>query len=424
MSQETWMLGLMLVVFLGLVTGLKWPVGLSLAATSVVVAAADGHGFPLRHLVEGMFGYLDVSLVLITAMVFMKAIERNGLLEALTSDLMTKFGASPLTMLVVMTLIIMFPGMITGSCTASVLSTGLLMVPVLLKMDMPREIAGAIVAMASVYGMIAPPVNIVIMIIGGGIDMPYIGFDLPLLLTTVPLAILTTFYLGYKYAKKADMTAVVAEFANRGRAPGGFLLYLPLLALLVLMVGPKALPGLCPDPGLPLTFVAGIALALLAGRKFNLVEAARSGVSEILPIVGILMGVGMLIQIMTLTGIRGSIAVNSLSLPSYLLLAGIAVMLPLFGGISVFGAASVLGVPFILTMLNQNLIITAVGMSLIAAMGSFMPPVALTAIVAAQVVGEPNYLKIVKPLVFPSIVAIVIGVLMIKYATQIARIVL
>ena len=57
------MLGLMLVVFLGLVTGLKWPVGLSLAATSVVIAAADGHGLPLRHLVEGMFGYLDVSLV-------------------------------------------------------------------------------------------------------------------------------------------------------------------------------------------------------------------------------------------------------------------------------------------------------------------------------------------------------------------------
>ena len=418
------MLGLMLVVFLGLVTGLKWPVGLSLAATSVVVAVADGHGFPLRHLVEGMFGYLDVSLVLITAMVFMKVIESNGLLEALTSDLMTKFGASPLTMLVVMTLIIMFPGMITGSCTASVLSTGVLMVPVLLKMDMPKEIAGAIVAMASVYGMIAPPVNIVVMIIGGGIDMPYIGFDLPLLLTTVPLAILTTVYLGYKYAKKADMVAVVAEFANRERAPGGFLLYLPLLAVLVLMVGPKALPGLFPDPGLPLTFVAGIALALLAGRKFKLIETAGNGVSEILPVVGILMGVGMLIQIMTLTGIRGSIAVNSLSLPPYLLLAGMAVMLPLFGGISVFGAASVLGVPFILTMLSQNLIITATGMSLIAAMGSFMPPVALTAAVAAQVVDEPNYLKLVKPLILPSIVAIIIGVLMIKYATQIARIVL
>src|SRR5665647_2253135 len=129
----------------------------------------------------------------------------------------------------VMTLIIMFPGMITGSCTASVLSTGVLLVPVLLKMNMPRETAGAIVAMAAVYGMIAPPVNIVVMIIGGGIDMPYIGFDLPLLYMTLPLAILTTLYLGYGYARSADMTAVMEEFARRERAPGGFLLYLPLL---------------------------------------------------------------------------------------------------------------------------------------------------------------------------------------------------
>ena len=291
-------------------------------------------------------------------------------------------------------------------------------------MDMPREKAGAIVAMASVYGMIAPPVNIVVMIIGGGIDMPYIGFDLPLLMMTLPLAILTTLYLGYGYARKADMASVVGEFTCHERAPGGFLLYLPLLVVLVLMIGPKALPGIFPDPRLPLTFVIGSALAMLAGRKFSLLETARAGVAEILPVVGILMGVGMLIQIMTLTGVRGSIAVSSLSLPQYLLLASIAVTLPLFGGISVFGAASVLGVPFILTMLGQNLIITASGMSLIAAMGSFMPPVALTAVIAAQVVEEPDYLRIVKPLVIPSLVAIGIGVLMIKYATQIARLVL
>jgi CBS-domain-containing membrane protein len=56
-------------------------------------------------------------------------------------------------------------------------------------------------------------------------------------------------------------------------------------------------------------------------------------------------------------------------------------------------------------------------------MGSFMPPVALTAVIAAQVVDEPNYLKIVKPLIIPSLVAICVGVLMIRYATQIARII-
>jgi gluconate:H+ symporter, GntP family len=421
MSVEIMLLLVMLAVFLVLVLWLKLPVGLSLAVTSTVVAVAGGQGFPLRHLVEGMFGYLDVSLVLITAMIFMKVIEKNGLLDALARDLILKFGRSPLALLSVMTLIIMFPGAITGSCTASVLSTGVLMFPVLSQLNMPRHRAGAIIAMASVYGMIAPPVNIIVMIIGGGIDMPYIGFDLILLTMTVPLAILTTICLGYSYAKRADLEAAVASLRQR-ESGGGWRLYLPLLVVAVLMIGPKAMPGLFPDPRLPLTFFIGSVLGLFVGKKFPILEAARQGVSEILPVVGILMGVGMLIQIMTLTGIRGAIAINSLSLPATLLLLSIAVSLPLFGGISVFGAASILGVPFILAFLGQNLIVIASAMSLIAAMGSFTPPVALTAVIAAQVVGESNYLKVVRPLLIPSVIAIIIGLLMIAYANQVATI--
>jgi GntP family gluconate:H+ symporter len=421
--SEILLVTVMLAVFLACVLWLKLPVGLSLAATSAALAVAAGQGLPIRHLVEGMFGYLDVSLVLVTAMIFMKVIERNGLLERLTRDLTSRFGQSPLAMLTVLTLIIMFPGAITGSCTASVLSTGVLLAPVLLGMDMPRHIAGAIIAMASVYGMIAPPVNIVVMIIGGGIDMPYVGFDLILLLVTVPLAVLTTIFLGYRYARNANLAALVDKLgdadAGRGRA-----LYLPLIIIAVLMVGPKALPGIFPDLRMPLTFVLGSIAGLFVGRKFAFVQAARDGVREILPVIGILMGVGMLLQIVTLTGVRGYIAVGSLSLPAYLLLVSIAVSLPLFGGISVFGAASVLGVPFILAFLGQNLIVTATALSLIAAMGSFTPPVALTAVIAAQVVGEDNYLRIVRPLILPSLVAIIIGILMIMYANPIGKLVL
>jgi TRAP-type C4-dicarboxylate transport system permease large subunit len=424
MSVEVQLLVLMLSSFLALVLWLKMPVGLSLAITSTLVAAAAGHGFAARHLVEGMFAYLDVSLVLITAMIFMKVIEANLLLDSLTHDLVVKFGKSPVALLSVMTLIIMFPGAITGSCTASVLTTGALLAPIFLQMNMPRHIAGAIIAMAAVYGMIAPPVNIIVMIIGGGIDMPYIGFDLPLLYTTVPLAILTTLFLGYKYAAQSDLASIIAGFEKETLDKSRWLLYLPLLVVIVLMIGPKAFPSWFPDPRLPLTFLIGSVLGIFTGQKISFFKAAREGVSEILSVVGILMGVGMLIQIMTLTGIRGSIAVNSLSLPPELLLLSIAVTLPLFGGISVFGAASILGVPFILTFLSQNLIITATALSIIAAMGSFTPPVALTAVIAAQVVDEPKYINIVKPLILPALLAIIIGVLMIKYATPVAKIIL
>lgn len=422
MSVETMYIIIMLLAFLASVLLFKLPVGLSLAAASIVVGFSSGHGFPLRHLLEGMFGYIDVSLVLMTAMIFMKIIEQNGLLQALSRDLIITFGRSPVMLLSVMTLIIMFPGMITGSCTASVLSTGVLLAPVLTKMEMPPHISGAIIAMSSVYGMIAPPINIPVMIIGGGIDMPYIGFDWPLLVTTVPLAILTTLWLGYRYARRTELSSVIEGF--RSETASCCSLYLPLVTVVVLMIGPKAFPSWFPDLRLPLTFLIGSGFGLMAGKKMPALPAARQAISEILPVIGILLGVGMLIQIMTLTGIRGQIAVGSLSLPPQLLLLSIAVTLPLFGGISVFGASSILGVPFILAFLGQNLIITATGLSLVAAMGSFTPPVALTAVIAAQVVGETNYLRIVKPLILPSLVAIIIGILMIKYATPIAKLLL
>ncbi len=416
---------LMLASFLGLVMWGKLPVGIALAVTSVVLAVAAGHiNLELfEHVVNGMFGYLDVSLVLITAMIFMKVIEENGLLQSLTRDLIIRFGRSPLTLLIVITLLIMFPGAITGSCSASVLSTGILLAPVLMQLNMPRHIAGAIITMASVYGMIAPPVNIIVMIIGAGMDVPYIGFNSVLLMITLPLAIITTLYLGYGYAKTANLETIVENY-KKEKTESGILLYLPLLVMLVLMVGPKAFPEAIPDPGLPLTFCVVTVLACFSGKKFSLPTVAKAGITEILPIVSLLIGVGMLIEVMTLIGLRGYIVVNMLSIPSYLMLLGMAVFLPAFGGISVFGSASVLGVPFALALLGSNQIITISALSLITGMGSFTPPVALTPVVTAQIIGESNYMNIIRPCLAPVIAAIIIGLLIIQFAEPIAKIVL
>jgi GntP family gluconate:H+ symporter len=43
--------------------------------------------------------------------------------------------------------------------------------------------------------MIAPPVNILVMIMGGGVDMPYVGLTLPLLIIVVPLAIIISLWI-------------------------------------------------------------------------------------------------------------------------------------------------------------------------------------------------------------------------------------
>jgi gluconate:H+ symporter, GntP family len=411
--------------FITLVVAARLPVSLSLAITAVLLALIAGKGFPVEHLVEGMFSYLDVGLVLIAAMIFMKVIEANGLLGELTRSIIAGLGRSPALLLIALTVIIMFPGMITGSCTASVLGTGAIVAPVLVRMGLPLAVTGAVISSASVYGMIAPPVNVPVMIIGGGIDMPYIGFDLVLALLTFIPAVLTTFWLALRRIDRAKLAEVVRQ--NRdgrgaGALPGSrrLLLYLPLIAILIFMIGPKAFPRWFPDLRLPLTFLIGSLAGIFTGKRFDTVKAARAGVSEILPVVGILLGVGMLIEILTLTGLRGAIVVGSLSIPSAFLFASIAIILPLFGGISVYGGASVLGVPFALALLGRNPFVVLPALSLIGAMGSYIPPVAFTPVVTAGLIGE-NYLAIVRRCLVPALAAIILGVLVLIYANLIAK---
>jgi TRAP-type C4-dicarboxylate transport system permease large subunit len=411
--------------FVALVVAARLPVSLSLAASSIALAAAAGRGFPLPHLVEGMFSYLDVSLVLFAAMVFMKVIEANGLLAELTRTLIARLGGSRLLLLVGLTIVIMFPGMITGSCTASVLGTGVIVAPALMRMGLPRATTGAVVSSAAVYGMIAPPVNVPVMIIGGGIDMPYVGFGLVLAVLTIVPAVLTTLWLAWRSIDESKLAGVVAESRREvaaGELRGGrrALLYLPLVVVIVLMVGPKSVPQWFPDPRLPLTFIIGAALAAVTGRRVALLGAARSGVGEILPVVGILVGVGMLIEMLTLTGLRGAIVVGSLAIPSVFLFASIAVILPLFGGISVYGGASVLGVPFALALLGRNQVIVLSALSLIGAMGSYIPPVAFTPVVTSGLIGEP-YMPIVRRCLGPAVAAVILGTLILIYANPIAR---
>ncbi|MDR3673610.1 MAG: TRAP transporter large permease subunit [Holophaga sp.] len=411
---------LMAVCFVAMVVWAKLPVSLSLVATSILLALTAGRSLPLAQLVEGMFGFLDTCLVLILAMIFMKVIEANGLLAELTRAITVALGRSPLLLLVALTLVIMFPGAITGSCTASVLGTGVLVSPILLEMGMPLAVAGAVITSASVYGMIAPPVNILVMIIGGGIDLPYVGFNFVLACITVPLAILTSLYIGYRHIDRARLAKVVEQSRQQPRI-GSWTIYLPLILVVALLIGPSAFPKWFPDPRLPFTFLLSALLGLFTGKKVDAVKAARAGAAEIMPIVGVLFGVGMLIEIMTMTGLRGAIVIGALSLPSYLMLAGVAVILPLFGGITVFGGASVLGVPFALAMISKNPVIVLSALSLIGAMGSYMPPVALTPVVAAQVIGLPGYGRINRYCFWPAVFAVGIGVLLLVFADPVGK---
>ena len=170
----------------------KLPVGVSMLIAALCGALEGGLGTEtIRMMVEGEFGYVDTILTIGCAMIYMKVIEGSGALDALKQADSEKFHRFPAVLLVLIMLIIMFPGMITGSSTAAVLSAGFTsMAPVLALMGIDAVTSGSIIAMGALLGMIAPPVNTAALIICAGIDVPYVGFEGPLALITFPLAIL------------------------------------------------------------------------------------------------------------------------------------------------------------------------------------------------------------------------------------------
>ncbi len=401
---------LMVAIFALLAMVLKLPIGVSLAFSALSGAILGGEGVALRHLIEGSFSYFDTILIIVTAMIFMKVLQDSGILDTITSILLRAFYKRKFPLLLTVMFIVMFPGMITGSSTTAVLSTGALVAPVLMKLGLPRVKTAALIAMGGILGMIAPPVNILVMIMGGGVDMPYAGVTVPLLIIVIPLAVFISLWIGYKDTKIIEYEEMEAILPPSYARQYGFRLYLPLLVVFLLMIGQGLLSKIMPDLGIPAIFFLGSLVGIFCGRPFNFFKATQEAVQEAMPILCILAGVGMFIQIMTLTGSRGWAVIFFLSLPPVLLYLGIALSMPLFGAVSAFGSASILGVPFILAMIEKNAVLTSSSLSAVAGLGDLMPPTALAGIFAAQVVGEKNYFRVLRYCLVPALSELILGI--------------
>ena len=389
---------------------LKFPVSISMVIGAVAGALVGGEGIPLRHLFEGTFTYVDTMLIISSAMLFMTVIQESGALEALNATIVTKLYRHPALMLMMLMLVIMFPGMITGSSTAAVLSAGALVAPVLLLIGIPRAKAGAIVAIGSIMGMAAPPINIPAMLIGGGVDMPYIGFDGPLLLLTLPCAVISVLLLGLRHCRNLDADKLAESLDLEVGKKYGFRLYIPIIVLFVLLVLSKAFPRF-PQLGTCLIFLVSAFIGLFTGRKFNFWDKALKAMDTTIPVLAKLMGVGMFIQIMTLVGARGWIVVSCLSLGITAVYIASLTIMPAFGAISSYGAASVLGVPFLLVLIQaggHNDIMVASCLSFLCCLGDLMPPTALAGNYAAQIV-QLKYKFVLKYCVVPFLICIAIA---------------
>ena len=397
----------MIGVFVALLLGAKLPSGLCLMASALVGMVISwifsGTAFEFRYLVEGAFGYFDTILTITTAMIFMGALQVTGALEYISAVIVKLLRKRPTLLLIAFMFIIMFPAMVTGSSLASAISAGALVAPIMIKWGIPRAKTGAIVAMGSILGMVAPPVNVPAMVICDVVDIPYTNFTLPLLLLVVPVAIVTVLVLGRKYVKPIGEEEVgnVVNVAILNELNGT--VAIPLYILIALIIGEMIFPKILGAFAMPGMFVVSSIFAFFFGRKLPLyvkggldavdedkdptcvLGVIRQGVFKSFGAMGLLMGVGMFMEVIALNGVRSFFVANALMLPTALKYVSMALTLPIFGGISAFGSASVLGGPFVMSMYTSRTSITLTcGFSLLAAIGEYLPPTAMSATFASS----------------------------------------
>ena len=450
----------MIAVFILLVLLVKMPSGIAMMISAVVGMAMSAiiskTEFSLRELVDGAFGYFDTILIITAAMIFMGGLQASGALEYISALLVKKLYKHPKILLLFFMLIIMFPAMVTGSSLASIISSGALVAPIMIKMGIKKERAGAIIAFGAILGMIAPPINVPVMAICDVVDIPYTGFTLPLLILTIPLAVFAVLFLG-RGVKEIDLNEmaqvidfsilekkkdnnedsvntneelvpeveenkkegnffkrlidkyedIVSDKKPQGKVTYSWVVLLPIIILVLLIVLESVLPKVFGKLGMALIFIIATLPTFFVGRKPNVIKVLNDGVHKSFGAMGLLCGVGMFVQVLTLSGARGWFVANVITLPSVGQYIAMGLSLPIFGGISAFGSASILGGPFVMAFLKYSEIVVASGLSLLAAMGEFLPPTAMSATFSAQTVEEKNYLKLTREAIIPLIVTLV-----------------
>jgi len=126
---------------------------------------------------------------------------------------------------------------------------------------------------------------------------------------------------------------------------------------------------------------------------------------------------------MTLTGVRGLIAITIVTLPLIAVILTLFLVLPISEAILMWGAAPVLGVPLVLLFntIGLNPIVALAGMSVIWPLGDAIPPTAIIGRLTKETIGmkEP-YIKLLKYCIIPALIIMTAGTLMVVFSKELS----
>jgi CitMHS family citrate-Mg2+:H+ or citrate-Ca2+:H+ symporter len=415
-------LGVMVAAFI-IAKILKISTELAMFIAALAGSLAGGAGLPPRHIVEGAFTYLDICLIFITATLFMNLLKESGGVAFVVRRILARFHRRKIWLFILLVVLLLIPGALTGAGSVTVLITGGMVATVLGYMGIPKPKAAAIVFVIAGLSAAAPPVSLWAMLTAAGVNMPYVGFFLPLLVPCLILALATIFILGGK-ARPADLDLALRELPEAPSQMNWLRVAAPFVLFIILVFAGRVWPFSFPIMGLPLIFACSAVLTvLLSPRRMRVLEVSRRTVHQLLPLIGTLTCVGVLVQMMTLTGARGLIAVTVVTLPATAVILTLFLTLPISESVLMWGAAPVLGVPLVLLFntMNLNPIVALAGMSVIWPLGDAIPPTAIIGRLTVETVGmKESYLKFLRPCLVPAILIAAAGTLMVVFSKKLS----
>jgi len=347
-------------------------------------------------------------------------------MNALVRALVTRLHRRKWLLLLVLAMLMLVPGALTGAGVVSVLVVGGLVAAVLRLMGLSEQRTAAFVFMLGILSAIAPPINVWAMLMAAGANMPYVGFDLVLLAPVLVVTVFTVLYLGWG-AVPQSKEAILDGLPPLPPGMTWWRAAIPLALLLALALASKNAAFSIPTLGFPLIFVlcaiATVAIDPLHRPLSRWLEVVNATVEQVFPLVATMVSVGVLVNILAATGVRGLIAISFVALPIVGILSTSLAVCPLAQGSLGFGSAVIMGTPliFVFNAVGANVTVVAAAFSILFALGDCLPPSRIVGRTAIETVGyKGSYGSFLKATAVPWLFMGIVGLGMLVFSNRLA----
>lgn len=377
-----------------------------------------------RHLIEGSFIYLDVILIFSTATIFMAIVSESGSVNYAVRVIIKYFYNKRIIALLLLMIIVLIPGALTGAGSVSLLVVGAPVALALSYLGIPKRKVAAILFIVAGLSAAAPPVNIWAMILCAGTAIPYVGFEFPLGIPVLLLGSFTVLLLGWKKEEAGTLEKALKKMPEIPAKMSWWRVLLPFLVFFGLVTIYRIWPFSTPVLGLPLEFtISALVAFLVSPKRINILTLSRDTIKKLLPLLATMVVVGMLQQIMTATGVRGLLSFAVISTPLILLFISLAIIIPVSEGVLTYGGAAVIGIPLVwyLDSIGLHATVVMAGLSLLWPLGDGLPPTALIGRLSVMVSEyKESYWTFLKSTWIPWIIITIVGILMVVFSAKLS----